>query len=95
MEKNFEIVIFFNKYKDTLDDFINSSNLESLNQSRLINKKLCNTPRFKASLIELLERFYLNENISDSLAWQILETRNFQVYQHRNIIFFDFKSEII
>lgn len=38
-----------NKYKDTLDDFINSSNIELLDWPKLINKGLHNIFKFESS----------------------------------------------
>lgn len=47
-----------NKYKDTLDDFINSSNIELLDWPKLINKGLHNIFKFESSWMGLLESNY-------------------------------------
>lgn len=46
-----EIVVIFNRYKDILDDFIDSLDLEIL--PRPIDKRFYNTPRSKSSLTSL------------------------------------------
>lgn len=46
----------FNQYKDTWDDFIDSLNLKSLNQEKLINVNTCNTSRSKTSLADILKK---------------------------------------
>lgn len=35
-------MVIFNRYKDTLGDFVDSSNIKLLNMSRLVDKALCN-----------------------------------------------------
>lgn len=69
VKNNFEMIVISNKYKNTLDDFINSSDIEFLNWPKLINKKLHNTSRFKSSLIDLLEgRRLESKNILNMLS---------------------------
>lgn len=46
-KKNLEIVTVFNRYKDTLEDFINNLDLELL--PRPINEGLCNALRSRSS----------------------------------------------
>ena len=65
IKNNSEIVAISNKYKDILNNFINSSSSKSLNQPRLMNKKLYNAFRSKNNLIDLFKRNCLNKNISD------------------------------
>lgn len=79
-EKNFEIVAILNRYKDTFGDFINSSDVEFLNKPEPIDKRLCNAPRSEDSLMELLERDYLDKGISNKLSWLAPKTENFQVH---------------
>lgn len=50
-------------------------------------------PRFKNSLTKLLEKNCLDKNILAKSAWQTFETKNFQVYQNYNVVFFNSKSE--
>lgn len=61
--KNFEIVAIFTQYKDTLDDFIDNSNLESLVLAGSIDKKSYNVPISKSSSIDLFKEEYLDENL--------------------------------
>lgn len=50
-----------NKYKDLLNNFIDSSDFEFL--LRLINKKLYNLPKSKNSLTYFLEKHCLNKDV--------------------------------
>lgn len=54
-KRNFEIVAIPNRYKDILDNLINSSDLESPDWSKLIDKKSHNIPKFGGSLIGFLK----------------------------------------
>lgn len=45
----------FNRYKDTIDNLFNSSDAESPDQPRSIDKELCNTPKSEGSLTGLSE----------------------------------------
>lgn len=56
MEIKFEIKIILHKYHDTLDDFINSSDKQSSDWLKLIDKSLCNVFRFKSSLTDFLKK---------------------------------------
>ena len=58
----------FNKYKNTLDDLIDSSNAESPNWPGPIDKGSRNASRSENSLTELLEKDCLNKNVSDKLS---------------------------
>lgn len=64
-KENFEILIIFNLYKDTLDNFIDSSDLEFLDWARPINIRFYNTLKSKASSADILERDYVNKNFLD------------------------------
>lgn len=54
----------FNKYKKSLDDFINSSDWEFL--LRPINKKTGNVPRSKGNSTGLLKKDCMNKDVSAS-----------------------------
>lgn len=92
IESFFKIVAILNIYKNILNNFNHSSDLKFLNWLGLINKKLYIITRSKKSLTKLLDSFYLEKNISDSLALQMLKIKNFQVNQHHNIAFLISKS---
>lgn len=68
-KKKSEIVIIQNKYKDILDDFINSSDtkfldqLDFLNQLKLIDRKLYNAFKSRNSLLTLLKEDCLDKDI--------------------------------
>lgn len=64
MGKNSEIRAILNRYKNTLDEFIDSLDTKPLDWPELINKGLRNTPKSKSSLMGLLEGNYLDEDIS-------------------------------
>lgn len=67
-KRYFKIVVISNRYKNILDNFIDSSNPNSL--LRLINKKLCNKSKSRSNLISFLEENYLDKDIltSDKLS---------------------------
>lgn len=68
MEENSEILLIFNRYKDTFYSFINSSNLKSSDQLKLINEGSYNEPKSKNSSMEILKRFWLDKNVSNKSA---------------------------
>lgn len=63
MEGSFEIAAISNRYKDTINLFIDSSNIEL----RLIDKRSCNRPISEGCLIGFSKGDYLNEDISNML----------------------------
>lgn len=73
---NLEILVIPNQYKDTLDDFINNSNLESPDWARPIDVRTCNSSNSKASLADLLERNYLDEDVLDRSLRLVPKTKN-------------------
>lgn len=75
-EKNFEIIVISNTYKDTLNNFINSSDLEF--SLRLIGKKSCNAPRSKDILIDFSKKNCLDKDVltSNKSLRLVPKTRN-------------------
>ena len=70
MEEKSEITAIFNKYKDTFDDFINSSDIKFLNhpdfsnRSKLIDTKGSrNAPKFKDGLSTFSKKNCLDKDI--------------------------------
>lgn len=57
-----------NKYKDILDDFINSSDSESPDYVGLIDKRSYNAFRSKSSLAGLLKRDCLDKDVLNRLS---------------------------
>lgn len=51
-----KIAVICNKYKNTVNDFIESWDKKNSNWLELIDKKLRNVPKFESSLRNLLER---------------------------------------
>lgn len=87
-----EIVAIFNRYKNTLDDFIDSLNSESPDWQKLIDERSYNTLSSASNLMGLLERDFLDKNISN--CWWTQRTpkmKNFQVHQYCNIAPFSLK----
>ena len=88
MEEKFEITAIPNKYKDTLDNLINSSDTESPDQpdsptrQGLIDKGSHNVLRSKGSSPTLLEEDRLDENILVTLVPKISAS---QVYQPHDV----------
>lgn len=71
----------FNKYKDTLDNFIDNSDPESLNKVRLIDERSYNVPRSENSLTDLWEGDCLDEDILDRSSRLAPKTENSQMRQ--------------
>lgn len=63
-----------NRYKDTLDHFINNSDIESPNSPGLIDKRSRNTPKSEGSLTGVLEGNYLDKDVSDRSSWLARKT---------------------
>lgn len=62
-----EILVIFNKYKDTFEDFIDSIDIKLTNILKLVYKKLYNImPDFENSSIE----FKLDKNLLNESQWQ-------------------------
>lgn len=69
IERNFEIFVITNRYKDIFDDFIDSLDIKSPSILSSINKRLYNiTLDFEDKLIKTRFKFY--DNISDKSKWQ-------------------------
>lgn len=65
---NSKIVTISNKYKDTFDNLIDSSDAISPDWLGLIDKKLRNTPKSKSNPMGLSKRGCLDKNISAKLS---------------------------
>ena len=57
-----------NRYKNTLDDLIDSSDVQSPNRVGPIDERSCNDPMSERSSADLLEEDYLHENLPDRLS---------------------------
>lgn len=91
-KNNSEITIIFNRYKNTLDDFINSSDIESLDSLKQSDKESCNTSRSKSSLINLSKEDCLDKNILDMPLGLAAEIENSQIPQYYDIQILDLKN---
>lgn len=75
-----EITAILNKYKNILDDFIDSldteslDQLESLNWPGLIDKERHNTPKARNASPSLLEEEHLDEDILVMMLEQVHKT---------------------
>lgn len=58
-------MIILNKYKDTLNDLIDSPNPKSLDWIGLIDERFYNALRSESSLAGLSKKDYLDKNILD------------------------------
>ena len=99
-EEKSEITAIPNKYKDTLDNLINSSDIEfsdypnSPNWPGLIDtKRSRNAPKFKNGSPTFLKKDCLDEDISITLLEPVPKICDFQVHQHYNVATFGVKSE--
>lgn len=82
-QKNFKVIIIPNRYKNTLDNFIDNSDLKFSDCARQIDMKSCNAPKSENVLANLLKRDCLDKNIQDKASKLMPKTRNLQVYQCR------------
>lgn len=64
-KENSKILVISNQYKDTLDDFIDNSYLEFPDWVGLIDMRTCNLPNSKANSADLLEKNYLDKDVSN------------------------------
>lgn len=87
-----------NKYKNILDDLIDSLDIKSLDQPESldwlepIDKGICNTLKFRSASPSLLEEDCLDENILVTVLERTPKIRDFQVYKYHDVVFFSPKS---
>lgn len=62
-EEKSEIMAIFHKYKDTLDDLIDSSDIKFLDWLGQNNQGSCNALRSKSSSMSFSKRDYLNKDV--------------------------------
>lgn len=68
IEGKSQIITLFNKYKDTFDNFIDSSDAMSLNRLRPINKVLYNISESESKPVKVgleLKKYFLNKDFSN------------------------------
>lgn len=78
---NSETVPVCNQYKDTLDDLIDSSDLESQDQARPNDERSRNTLMSEDSSADLSERNCIDEDLLDRSSRLALKNKNSQVCQ--------------
>lgn len=93
MQVNSKIVAIPNRYKDNLDDLINSSDTESLDWPKSIDKRSCNALKAESSSTELLEGDCLDKDISNRSSQMTLKTENSLVHQRYDVTSFGFKNK--
>lgn len=91
-KRNSKIVVILNRYKDSLNDLINSSDLEFL--PRLIDKELRNAPKSKTNSIGFLKEDCLDKDVLtlDKSSRLVFKTEDFYLHQCYNIALFGLKS---
>ena len=95
--KKSKILWILNKYKNTLDNLIDSLDtefldyLDSRNRSRLIDKGLRNALKSRDGSPTFLEKDCLNENISITLLELAFKIQDYLMQQCLNITTFDTK----
>ena len=98
MEGKSKIAVIPNKYKDTLDNLINSLDIESLDQPEsadrpgTIDKGIRNLPRSRSALSSLLENDCLDKDALVTLLERAPCTQDFEVYECHGIALFSPKS---
>lgn len=80
---NSEIVAIPNRYKDTLDDLIDSSDPESSDRAGPIDERSRNAPMSEGSSADLSEGNCLDEDLPDRSSRLAPKTRDSQVRQRR------------
>lgn len=68
-----------NQYKDTLDDYIDSSDLESRDQARPIDESSRITPMSEGSSANLSKKNSLNENLPHRSLWLVPKIEDSQL----------------
>ena len=87
-----------NKYKDTLDDLIDNSDIESLNQPESpdrpgsIDKGTRNSPSSRGASSSFLEKDCLGEDVSVIALERVPKTRDSQLYKRHNVALLGPKS---
>lgn len=89
VRKKSEIVAILDKYKNTLNNFINNLNTKSTNCLKLIDKKISNMPNFKSSLLTSLEKNCKNENTLVILFELLPKITDLQVHLCNHIVSFN------
>lgn len=92
MKKKSGITAILNKYKNTFNDLIDSSDTKSPNWPTLIRKGSRNAPRSKGNIMGFSEEDCFDKDVLDTLLELILKTQNSQIHQCHNIATFDPKS---
>ena len=92
-EENSGIVAICNRYNNTFDNLIDSSDAESPDWPGPINKGLRNAPRFEGSSKELSEGDRLDKVVSDKLSRLAPKTRDSQVHHFHDVAPLGLKSE--
>lgn len=92
-EKNSKIIAISNRYKDTLEDFIDSSNPKALPE--IIDERFHNVARFRDSSTSLLEKNCLNKDVLalEKLSQVVAKIKNPQFHQYRHAATFDSKNK--
>lgn len=98
MERKSKMAAIFNKYKDTFDDLINSSDTkfsnlsECLNWPELIDKGLCNASKSRSFSPSFLKENCLDKDTLVMALERAPKTRDFQVYKRNDIASLSSKS---
>lgn len=74
-------MVIFNWYKNTLNDFIDNSDPEFLDQAILIDENFYNVFISEGGLVNLSEEDSLNENLLNKLSWLAPKTQNSEMHQ--------------
>ena len=80
---NSEIVAIPNRYKDTLDDLIDSSDPESPDRARPIDERSRNAPMSEGSIADCSEGDSLDEDLLNKSSQLAPKTEDSQVRQCR------------
>lgn len=74
--RNSEIMAIPNQYKETVNDFIDSSDPESPDWAGLIDKRSHNATVSEGNLADFLEGNCLDKEVLDRLSWLMPKTED-------------------
>lgn len=96
VKKKFEIIILPKRYEDSLDELVESLDIDSLdwtnslNLLRVIDKRSCNVYKFRSDLLTLIKVHCLDDNIKVISLELTSKIHNSQIYLFHNVSSFDY-----
>lgn len=89
--KNYKLVVIPNKYKENLDDLIDSSDSVSPDRAAPIHGRSRNAPRSECRTTSFLEKNCSDKNIADSLS---LLASKLEICRYVNTVLLDLEQDM-